>query len=197
MYKWMMDPFHFSLHDFVLLTIAYGLNSSKIIVYIYLACDTDFGYWKDITRYGAYAVRITLAEALVLFIDPAVKRTKELSPYAIPVIRWWQQHRRPGPQRCEDLLMPLLNKRELARIAEYTPTKRDENLRDCTEAESEALEEHHTKFSQHLTWTTEIFKTWFLNEAELEEIGASTRSSARDIMEGLLKSERLLQSKFR
>jgi hypothetical protein len=140
--------------------------------------------WELATQDGNYAIRITLAEALVLFLDPLVARTKELPPEAIPVIRWWQQHRRPGPQRCEDLVMPLLKKRELARIAENTPEK--------TEEERKALTEHHEKFTEHFL-SIVLFKTWFLGEAELEEMGVTAISSATEIMERWLKSEKLLQ----
>jgi hypothetical protein len=49
--------------------------------------------WDDANGGGNYTVRITLAEALVLFLDPVVTRTKVLPTGAIPVVRWWQQHR--------------------------------------------------------------------------------------------------------
>jgi hypothetical protein len=153
--------------------------------------DTDC--WEHATPLGNYAVRITLAEALVLFLDPLVARTKELPPGAIPVIRWWQQHRRPGPHRHEELVMPLLGKRELTRIAEsYTPTKAIEYLADCTEAERKELKEHLVNFGKHYA-SNEVLRTWFLNESELQEIGVTTGSSTRAIMERWLKSETLLQ----
>jgi hypothetical protein len=141
--------------------------------------------WESAIAFGNYAIRITLAEALVLFLDPLVARTKELSPGAIPVIRWWQQHRRPGPQRHEDLVMPLLGKRELARIA-------DESMRDSTEAEREELEEHQSKFAKHFL-ASEIFKKSHLNASEREEMGVSAKSSALEIMERWLKCPKLLQ----
>jgi hypothetical protein len=153
----------------------------------------DADCMEDATEDGTYAIRITLAEALVLFLDPLVVRTKKMPPEAIPVIRWWQKHRQPGPQRFEDLVMPLLGKRELARMAEYTPTKAIEFFRESTEAESKALEEHVQKFTDHFFATIWTFKTWFLNEAELEELGVTARTPAPEIMQRWVKSENLLQ----
>jgi hypothetical protein len=93
--------------------------------------------WKCATIYGNYAIHTTLAEALELFLDPVVARTKNFPPDAIQVVRWWQKPRQPGPPRFDDLVMPLLNKRELARIAEYTPTKHDDHFQESIEAEFE------------------------------------------------------------
>jgi hypothetical protein len=108
---------------------------------------TDYWEHEHENKDGMYETRITLAEALVLFLDPLVVRTKKMPPDAIPIIRWWQKHRQPGSQRFEDLLVPLLGKRELARMAEYTPTKAIEFFRESTQAESKALEEHVQKFT--------------------------------------------------
>jgi hypothetical protein len=51
-----------------------------------------------------------------------------------------------GSYRFDDLVMPLFNKRELARIADFTPTKHDAHFRESTEAECELqcelLEDH-------------------------------------------------------
>jgi hypothetical protein len=44
-----------------------------------------------------YAIRSTLAESLVLFLDPVSARTKELPPGATPVVRWL--HHQPGASR--------------------------------------------------------------------------------------------------
>jgi hypothetical protein len=153
-------------------------------------CDTD--YWEEATKDEKYAIRITLAEALVLFLDPVVARTKELPEGAIPVVRWWQQHRRPGPQRFEDLVKPLLNKRELARIAEYTFNKANEHLRDCAKAEREELKEHRAKVVDHFH-SSQVLMSWDLSDAELEVIGVTVESSPCDFMERWLKSENLLQ----
>jgi hypothetical protein len=149
-------------------------------------------YWELSTRHGTYAIRIALAEALVLFLDPVVKRTKKLPESAKPVVRWWQQHRRPGPQRFENFVMPLLNRRELARIAECTPSKDNEYWRDCAEAERKALAEHFQTFIDHFN-STAFSEHWFLNLADLEEIGVTASSSTHDLMERWLKPENLLQ----
>jgi hypothetical protein len=149
--------------------------------------------WEQANSEGNYPIRITIAEALVLFVDPLVARTKTIPPDAIPVVRWWQKHRQPGPLAFEDLVMPLLGKRELARISEYTPEKARESWRDFTEAEQEALQKHRKKFTEHFLSTEAFSRTWFWNEAELAEFGVTAESSACDFMEGLLKSENLVQ----
>jgi hypothetical protein len=85
--------------------------------------------------------------------------------------------------------MPLLNKRELASIAEYTPSNADANLADSTEAEREELKEHQAKFIQYFK-SNQVLHTWCTT---LEEISATAGSSMRDTMERWLKSENLLQ----
>jgi hypothetical protein len=106
--------------DFSIYAIVARLEVGARGGFVIPGSDTDL--WEHVTEHEIYAIRITLAEALVLFLDPLVARTKELSPDAIPGIRWWQKHRRPGPQKFEGLAIPLLNKMELARIVEYTRT---------------------------------------------------------------------------
>jgi hypothetical protein len=54
------------------------------------------------------------------------------------------------------------------------------------------VEEHHAKVIQHFQ-VTEILKSWFFNEAELEEIGVTATSSIRDLLDFVVKSEKLLQ----
>jgi hypothetical protein len=151
-------------------------------------------FWNRITEDGTYAIRITLAEALVLFLDPLVIRTKKMPPGAIPVIRWWQKHRQPGPQRFEDLVMPILGKKKLARIAENVPELAQESWREstATEAEREELKEHQEKFMRYFFSDKALINSWFFTEAEIEEIGETASSSACDFNEGLLKSEKFL-----
>jgi hypothetical protein len=174
----------------ILASTVYGVVGGDVRAH----CNTGVvDLWKTLPAFGKYAIRITLAEALVLFVDPVVARTKTIPPDAIPVVRWWQKHRQPGPHAFEDLVMPLLNKKELARMAENTPEKMEEYLRDSTEAELNDLDAHQEKFAEHF-YSTEAFKlTWFWNESELAEIGVTANSSEYDFMEGLLKSEKLLQ----
>jgi hypothetical protein len=178
--------------DFTLYCIIARIVEGVIMGCIELS-KNEVDCWKTATMCGAYAIRVTLAEALVLFLDPVVARTKELPPGAIPVIRWWQKHRRPGPQSFEDLVMPLLSKRELATSAEYTPRKADEYIQESTEAEHEALQEHQLKFTRYFTSDKKLGKIWYLRDVELEEIGITAESSIDDFMEGFLKSEKLLQ----
>jgi hypothetical protein len=155
-------------------------------------------YVESITAREPYTIRITLAEALVLFLDPLVARQKKLPPLAISVIRWWQQHRRPGPHRHEELVMPLLGKRELTRIAEsYTPTKAIEYLVKMTVAEREALKEHQERFERHFYASKLQYRSWLLNEVELRVIGVTRESEAwsnPNVLKGeWMKSERLLR----
>jgi hypothetical protein len=167
----------------ILASTVYGVVGGDVRAH----CNTGVvDLWKTLPAFGKYAIRITLAEALVLFVDPVVARTKTIPPDAIPVVRWWQKHRQPGPQTFEGLVMPLLGKRELARIAE-------ESLRDCTEAEREALIDHREMFEEHFLATGTLTQTWFLNEAELAEIGVTAESPEFDLIERWLKSEKLRQ----
>jgi hypothetical protein len=172
--------------DFTVYGIRARLADGVIDGFVKARYDTDLS--ELATKDGNYAIRISLAEALVLFLDPVVARTKELPPDTIPVIRWWQQHRRPGPQRFEDFVLPILNKKELARIAEFM--KAFEYFRDSTEAERESLKDHQEKFENHFF---AAIKSWFLSEAELQEIGATVGSSANDILFCWLESEHLIQ----
>jgi hypothetical protein len=79
--------------------------------------------------------------------------------------------------------MPLLHKRDLARITEHAPTKHNKSLRDRTEAEIEAREEYQSIFSDYFFSNMMLHRTFFLNGAELEEMGVTARSSANDIRE--------------
>jgi hypothetical protein len=141
--------------------------------------------WKLATSSENYAIRINLAETLELFLGPVVARTKKLPESAKPVVLLWQQHRRPGPQRFEDFVMPLLNKRDLARIT-------DESMRHSTAAEREELETHQEKFVQHFL-ANEMLRTWSLSDAELHEFGIPVRSTPRDFIGVWVKTEKLLQ----
>jgi len=67
-------------------------------------------------------------------------------------------------------------------------------LLDCTEAEGEALEENFYKVScRYFASTRLTFNTWVLNEAELEDIGVTAKSTVCYFMERWVKSENILQ----
>jgi hypothetical protein len=134
---------HFSIYEIALRTVDGVLDGC-----IHPRA-TDAHSWKKVTHQGNYASQLLLPKLSYCSLIHLVARTKKLPPGAIPVVRWWQQHRRPGPQRCEDLVMLLLNKEELARIAAYTNSKADEFWCDGAEADVEALQEHRKKFITH------------------------------------------------
>ena len=73
----------------------------------YIVHDHDNDYEAYAGKLGAPVARLT--EAVALFVDPLVSRTKksDMPSDAIPLIRWFERYRRPGPFRFQEIVPKL------------------------------------------------------------------------------------------
>lgn len=172
--------------------------------YVAPSVNTDFR--EMAAQFKSLVVKITIPEAVALFLDPLVAQTASIPDDAIPCIRWFEKHgRRPGPHRGENLIPRLMTEDELAANAKYDSfaSLRRLDLMQCLNEDSyEQLMEHHDAFE------TFWFKSpagechrlhWILSQGDLTEIGIDPLVPLQDVadfQDKLVACERIVQRQW-
>lgn len=132
--------------------------------------DYPNDFWENATADHNPCAMVSLAEAVTLWVDPAVRRTSTMVADAIPVIRWFEKHgRRPGPHRGEALQPRNLTDEEYQRQVQYQP----QGSVPARVAAGTFDMDHHSNMSKyiHSDNGAYLLKTWFLGQGDLAEMG--------------------------
>ena len=152
-------------------------------------------------RLASYIVKMPVAEALALFVDPMMQRTETSMPEeAIPIIRWFEKFRSRASLRHLDLVPQLLDEQQLEEMAQQFDVLGDdsETSKQSTGDESSSVDDrlHCREFTKFFHENIQQFSGWFLYRGSLSDLGCSDEMLDSKCVNPIQLREKICQSNY-